>query len=282
MNILRLLTMYNEEDIIEKSIKWYADQGIESVIVDNGSTDNSYNICSKLLGKGVLDLAICDTEEYEEATLLNRVLQLAQTHNPDWLLLADADEFYEPFNGGSLKDAVIAESMKGYNVIQFHNMEFWMTPEDNANELDIIKRIKYYSYFDSNRFKSYSNVHGLNISKKLGHAPTFPEKFRIRLSPNKFISRHYKFRSLKQGYSKIDRICPTKNNPAQNFHYLRFLKTPEFFIIATNKLNKYVEDHNWIIERKFNGNRMTNEEIRIYLGLNTLEELSAWMKKRSI
>lgn len=282
MKLVRMLTMYNEEDIIERSIRWYADQGIKSVIVDNGSTDASYGICSRLIGKGVLDLATYATEEYEEAALLDRVLQLAQTHNPDWLLLADADEFYESFCGGNLKEAIIAESVKGYNAIQFHNMEFWMTVEDNCNEPDIIKRIRHYSYFDSNRFKCYANIPGINISKKLGHAPAFPEQSMMRLSPNKFISRHYKFRSLEQGYRKIGRVRPTKDKPAQNFHYLQFLKTPDFFIIPATRLNVYTEDHNWIIERKFDGNRMSNEEIRKYLGLNTLEELFDWMQKRSL
>ena len=144
-------------------------------------------------------------------------------------------------------------------------MEFWMTEKDDLREKDFMIRLRYYSYFDSNRYKVFPNLPGLDLVTHIGHRPVFPDSVKIKMSPKGFISRHYKFRSLEQGYRKIKRVRPPKSRPHQSFHYLRFKESPEWFIVPSSKLTLYNEDHKWNLERKFDGGRMSKEELKNYL-----------------
>jgi len=48
-----MIPVYNEADIIGYVIEHLISQGIELAILNNGSTDNSYGICSRYFNKGV-------------------------------------------------------------------------------------------------------------------------------------------------------------------------------------------------------------------------------------
>ena len=56
MKIVGMLAVYNDNDIIEEIIQHLISQGIDLVVLDNGSTDGTYEICKKFVGKGILDL----------------------------------------------------------------------------------------------------------------------------------------------------------------------------------------------------------------------------------
>ena len=47
MKIVALIATYNEEDIIKEVIEHLLSQGLEIVLLDNGSTDQTYEICKK-------------------------------------------------------------------------------------------------------------------------------------------------------------------------------------------------------------------------------------------
>ena len=95
MKIIRVLPgVYNEIDILEENLKFYIDQGFETVVVDNGSTDGSYELCEKYLGKGIVKLSQIKTKEFDTRLLLKEATLLYKDENPDWVILADADEFY--------------------------------------------------------------------------------------------------------------------------------------------------------------------------------------------
>ncbi len=283
MKIIRLLTVKNEIDILSENIKWYSNQGIPTVAIDNGSTDGSFEFLKSLPSD---EVALCKqvlTDGYQEQLLLNEVHTLATSVNPDWIVLADSDEFYEsPRHNETFKEGLERISTKEYNLIQLHNIEFWMTEKDNLNEPNFLKRINHYSYFDSNRYKSYPNLKGLDIATKIGHVPIFPNNVPIILCPEIFISRHYKFRSLDQGYKKIKQVAPTENHRDQNFHYIKFKEEPHFFIIPSIKLTKYNEDKQWHLQRTFDGGRMQREELIDYLGLQNESQLNNWFANRGL
>ena len=54
MRIVGMIPVYNESDIIGQVVHHLISQGVQLVIIDNGSNDGSYEICRKFLSKGVL------------------------------------------------------------------------------------------------------------------------------------------------------------------------------------------------------------------------------------
>ena len=70
MKIVGMLSTYNEEDFVENVIKHLLNQGLELVILDNGSTDNTFEICKKFVNKGVLNLEQFQSSTYQWAIIL--------------------------------------------------------------------------------------------------------------------------------------------------------------------------------------------------------------------
>ena len=283
VEICRIGVVRNEEDIIERNLQWYINEGFPAIILDNGSTDRTYDICRDYLGKGVVYTEQIPFKEHDRELSLKELGYITQISGFEWLLLADADEFYEsPMQGEPLRESLVQEIHNGYNIVRFHNIEFWMTEKDNLNEPDLIQRIRHYSYFDSNRYKLFPNAPGIDFWTKLGHAPILPAGMEYKVSPKVHISRHYKFRSVEQGLEKISRIRPPSRRKDISIHYAKFTSNPGFFIIPSNLLNEYSEDGNWNLERTFDGHRMGKQELMNYLGLISDEDFQRWMKSRGL
>lgn len=280
-SICRIGTVYNEEDIIRENIGWYAKCGIRSIIMDNGSTDATYDICKELVGTAIHSLHRVPFEEHDRELSLKELSRFLQGLPFDYFLLADADEFYEsPLEGENLKDSLNDEIEKGFNVVRCHNIEFWMTEKDDLSIQDPLKRIKHYSYFDSNRYKLFPNNSLIDFWTKFGHVPVFPSNLEFKDSPKIHISRHYKFRSLEQGYSKVKRIKPPTRRKDVSFHYVLFNDSPENFIIPSGLLTEYEDDANWNLKRTFDGKRMNRAELMAYLGIATEKDLEKWFVDR--
>ena len=55
--ILGTISVYNESDIIKEIILEVRTQNVPLAVVDNGSTDGSYDILKTYLGPGIVELA---------------------------------------------------------------------------------------------------------------------------------------------------------------------------------------------------------------------------------
>src|SRR5262249_39232024 len=54
--VVAMMTAYNEEDILVPSIEKLANDGIGVYLIDNWSTDRTYELAQKMLGHGVIGL----------------------------------------------------------------------------------------------------------------------------------------------------------------------------------------------------------------------------------
>jgi len=245
------MLVFNEADIIEQTLNYGIREGIQFVIIDNGSTDGSFEICQKYLGRGVLKIERIFTKNFALDRLLKKVYELALFYDPDWLVLWDADVFLEtPFKELKLSEAIKKVDREGYECIQFNNFEFWPTKED-PQLTNVRQRIKYYTWNDNFRFIAWKaekgvrniNAHTLNLKQP-------------KIYPVKFIMRHYKIRSFEQGLRKVfkERLPRFFDQPPTwHKHYDSFKKEKKYFVINSQKLTKYNEDGNWNLERKFDG-----------------------------
>jgi len=59
-----MIPVRNNEEIIGEVIEYLISQGLELVVLDNGSTDKTYEICEKYLGRGILKLSNYKSETF--------------------------------------------------------------------------------------------------------------------------------------------------------------------------------------------------------------------------
>lgn len=260
MRVVGMLAVFNEADIIGQVIEHLISQGIELVILDNASSDGSYEISSGYLKKGLLTIEREATATYQWANMLQRLYSMALEQNPKWVLFSGADEFLEsPYAELDLKNAIEREASKGYNLIQFNNFEFWPTEKDCENlDIDVRRRIKYYTYNDNFQFRCWQVLPGIRVANGGSHYPSFPRGKSVRISPTKFVMRHYKIRSYQQGIQKVfrdrlPRFDLEEKRKGWGVHYDCFKAERKYFIIDSKTLTRYNEDGRWNLTRTFDG-----------------------------
>ena len=257
MRIVGMIPVYNESDIVGHVIEHLISQGLELIILDNGSTDRSYEIVSKYLEKGVLSIERRVTERFEWGLILENLYEMALKHRPDWTLISSADEFHEsPYPNLNLKEAIELEEERGYNLVQFNNFEFWPTEKDVASEPDARRRMKYYTWNDDCQFHCWKVSEGINVRDGGGHYPIFPRNVRVRVSPTKYVLRHYRIRSHQHGVRKIfeerlPRYSEEEREIGWHVHYDKFGRDEKFFVIDSRNLNRYDDNHEWSLKKTF-------------------------------
>lgn len=294
MKIIGMIPVYNDDDIIKEIIEYYLSQGLDLVILDNGSSDKTYEICKSFLGKGVLKLITFHTSNYISKwdSILRTLYDIALEQTPDWIVKIDSDEFLESgLEGLNLRDAIIQVDNEGCNFIQFDRFDFFMTDDNNESSKSIKKKLPYYSYHGDYLYRAWKYYPGVRVEAfAFVHFPTFPDEIKYKIYPRKFVMRHYPFRTREQTEKKIaDRIRGTdykKTKQGLNMHYKNLVEQNCSQKIDHNILTKYEEDGKWDYEIKFqpymHDKPLKKEEIFTDKGELKLKFKSAWELKMEL
>lgn len=97
LRLIMTLVVRNEEDIIEKHIRFHKAMGVDGFIVLNHkSTDKTAQILEKLKDEGIVyEVIYKDTPAFEQNVWLDEMVKLAKNkYKADWVINSDADEFY--------------------------------------------------------------------------------------------------------------------------------------------------------------------------------------------
>jgi len=258
MKIIGLMPVYNDEDIVGEVIEHLISQGLELVVLDNGSTDKTYEICKKYLGKGILKLSQYKSSQFQPDLIYRMLYHMALTQSPDWVIRSDSDELLESgIKNITLKDAITQADSEGYNLIQFDRFDFFMTDDDNESAKSVKEKLTYYSYLGDFAYRAWKYFPGIRIGDVVGHYPIFPGEYRYKIFPKKFLFRHYTFRSEEQAKKKMETKLRGRGNvkkdqlPLHDRHK-KILKQNFSKKINHNLLTKYNEDGKWNLEIKFN------------------------------
>jgi hypothetical protein len=155
-----------------------------------------------------------------------------------------------------LKEAIASEDLHGYNLIQFNNFEFFPTEKDPETELDVRRRLKYYTWNDDLQFRCWKLCPGVTVTGTAGHYPVFPKDVRCRIPHAKYVLRHYRIRSYSQGLRKVfedrlPRYPPAEKQRGRHIHYDNFRPDRSYFVIHSDNLIKYNDDDRWVTKKTF-------------------------------
>jgi hypothetical protein len=132
MKLVMTLLARNEADVVEAQIAFHLNAGVDFVIAtDNRSEDGTVEILQRYEREGLLRLLREDGDDMRQDVWVTRMARMAaEEHGADWVLHADADEFWWP-RGGSLPD-VFATVPDRYGVVRGCWRHFLPRPDDGA------------------------------------------------------------------------------------------------------------------------------------------------------
>lgn len=219
--VVAFMAAYNEADIIVESLKKWTDQGVAVHVLENWSTDNTYDLVKRLENELPVTVerfpATGPSAFFDWGAMLERIEQLSTEIPADWFVRRGADEVLQsPWPGISYREALYLVDQAGFNCVDHTIIEFH--PVDDGFEAGMDHEI-YFKHFDfkhlSHRFqrKAWKN-YGQTISTipSAGHDVVFAGR---RVYPFKFLLKHYSFRSQKHGEKKVFEERKARWNPAE-------------------------------------------------------------------
>ena len=230
-DVLAIITTYNELDVIGGLINYLHEQGVRCHVIDNWSTDGTFELVSQLTT--TLPVTIerfpkeGPSEYFEWEPLLERIEEVAHSSDADWVIHHDADEIRQSsWAGVRLSDALWAIDTWGFNCVDHTVIEF--RPIDNRWELsdNVLAAFEFCEFLpNGDRFlqlKAWKpQSQKVRITAHGGHAAEFEGR---RVFPYKFITRHYSIRSQIHGQRKVlkerqGRWSPTERAKGWHIQY---------------------------------------------------------------
>lgn len=249
MRIVALLTVRNEQRHLARCLEHLYSQGIETCLIDNGSTDSTLEIAQSFLSRGV-----CRIEHFPfngcfelEKILLNEE-RLAAEIDADWLIHHDADEIRQaPSQYKTLKEGIEDADRQGYNAINFDEFVFLPTSDEEDFEgKDYVKEMQYYYFFEPHplrRLNAWKKTVNIDLHSHAGHRIEFADR---KIFPTEFILRHYIVLSKSHALQKYSRIY-SENRIKKWGHNERTLFKPQWLNFPSKARLKKLNDsgNNW-------------------------------------
>jgi hypothetical protein len=244
--VVAFMAAYNEEDIIVQSIKKWTDQGISVHVLENWSTDATYDLAKDLEGRLPVTVERFPKDGpssyFDWEGMLKRMEELSRDIEADWFVRRGADEVLaSPWPEVSYRDALCLVDQAGFNCVDHTIVEFH--PVDNGFEMGMDHE-SYFRHFDfrnlshANQRKAWKNCgQPISTTASAGHDVQFDGR---RIYPFKFLLKHYSFRSQKHGEKKVFRERKARWKPEErakgwHIHYDSMQKGHRFVQLPTEK-----------------------------------------------
>ncbi len=132
VKVVMTLLARDEADVVDAQVAYHLHAGVDHVIaMDNASSDGTCAILERYERAGHLRLLREPGDDMRQDEWVTRMARLAATeHDADWVLHADADEFWWP-RGGSLKD-VLSTVPERFGIVRGCWRHFLPRPDDGA------------------------------------------------------------------------------------------------------------------------------------------------------
>lgn len=247
MRVLALLATYNEERFIAGCLEHLFRQGVEAYVIDNESTDATFDVASQFLGNGLAGIeSFRRAGVYSWRPLLARKEELAAELEADWFLHADADEFrLPPSSDVTLSEALAQVGSDGYNAVNFQELSFVPTAESpDHDHPEFVKTMRWYYPFlprADHQLKAWARQRErVDLGSSGGHTVSFANR---KVYPASFPMRHYLFLSIPHAVEKYVHRVYDPEEVAEGSHAIRAGLRPESFkLLPEAELRTYKSD----------------------------------------
>ncbi len=206
--LIMTLLVKNEALMLEHNLRFHKQMGVDAFIVtDNNSTDATPDILERYRQKGWIVEIIRETAtDYAQKQWVDRMVWLAKTrYGADWVINADADEFWHPA-GGCLKDEMAATRANVLNCtmrsVYPEEGKPWTAWEHTVRQVDNYEAygLSLYSIFERQNKKVAHRTAGyLQISMGNHKVKMLPQ----REAKSGIVVYHYNVRSRREFVEKM-------------------------------------------------------------------------------
>ena len=188
-----ILAVRNEGLHIRRAIRSFVEQGVDVIVIDNESTDDTLEICKEYSGEGLLTIErLAWRGVFDLSGQLQAKARIISELSHDWVIHADADEWLQsPVKGESLPEGITKVDKRGYNAINFDEFVFLPLPEESRDLQDSEKGFLNYYYFSPHKrrlMRAWKRESDFSNTASGGHKLMGAE---MKLAPESFILRHY-------------------------------------------------------------------------------------------
>jgi hypothetical protein len=209
-SVLAVIPAYNEVDIIDPVIDRLLAQGIRVHLIDNWSTDGTFERVSDLAAgndRVTIERFPADAapERCEWASVVRRVEQVAAGDEADWIVFQDADEVRRPpWPGIGLRDGIWAVDRVGYTLVDHTVVNFRPVDFTDYTGMDPLEHFTHFEFGqhpgDFAQLKTWKRSPEVTFAGLGGHRARFDD---ARVYPLKFTNLHFPIRSQAHGRRKI-------------------------------------------------------------------------------
>jgi glycosyltransferase involved in cell wall biosynthesis len=242
MRVVAIICTRNEELHIARCLDDLHAAGIETILIDNDSTDRTVLIAQNYLGKGLLFIKTLPWRgHFSLAEQIATKKEVIGRIEHDWVLYVDADEWLCPLQlGSTLADAINRVDSKGFNCINFDEMVFAPWPgEDFTAGGSYTRRMLTYYFFEPRPHRLMRAWRrDLRPAMETGHR-LFSSQ--LKLYPHNFVLRHYVALSRAHAIKKYvgRRFDPTE--VARGWHFNRLTINADNLMLKPSSYLKRLE-----------------------------------------
>jgi len=150
VKVAAVLCVRNEEACIATALRHLIAQGIPIAVLDNGSTDATWDIVASFPAR---DIIYHEPLRYEGAFYLSKILAagaaVAKGLGAEWILAQSADEILQsPFPDETLAQSIQRVEASGANAVNFNEFDFLPAgPEESYQGRDYPREMLHYYFF---------------------------------------------------------------------------------------------------------------------------------------
>jgi Glycosyl transferase family 2 len=139
VRLVMTLLVSDEDDLVEPNLRYHFAQGVDfAVVTANRAPDHVLAAVQQFVDEGRARLLLEPGDDHDHQRWLTRMARLAaRDHGADWVLNADADEFYWPEAGPDLR-TIFAAVPERWGVVELPVCHFLAPPEPGGFFADAI------------------------------------------------------------------------------------------------------------------------------------------------